>query len=325
MPQSWTGCQITSVSLGRNTNLTGPINILSSPYLTHLSAPYTLFQGVLSTAPLSPSLTYLDLSNTPIDFCDATSISNFEAFEGECFLHNTSACLSCIPPYSSCAMDCLGAEYPAEIPSTSPLSPLSPPSLSAPASPTPIGCRGPKPGPEFICIGNIWTARNTEVPILVIPAGVGTIVVTGNVTSSSIIINGLGSDIQIGGCATNLTRITVELSEEEAKRLGKTKSLQTLLTLTGNASSANCSNLNNVEVKSQVKSSCRKVKVDKLVSGNGHSLSGYFTLDSSGCNQVAVILVAVIVPIVILAAGAAVVAYVLWNKHKYRKAKSALG
>ena len=295
------------LDVSANSNLTGaiPESLFSSPLLRLLNASHTNILGNLtSQAPNSVSL--IDLSHTDIAFCSASSISSMALIRpGGCILSATEAC-KCSSYFSACQMEC---------PDCSP---------------------NTRPSIDFTCINGIWTAPNIVVPTITVPSGAGTIVI-GNTSSTSIIFNGLGSTVTVEGCATNLTSIVVTLDKDDIEKLekeggggggkgGKSKpSFQRLLVLLGRSSSGgevNCTNLSDIGVSTNMKSSsCKKVvvwKEERSVDGS-RTLGAYFRVDSSGCNKWWIIVVSVVVAVVIVGLAIAVVAAVFWNKHK-RKA-----
>lgn len=206
---------------------------------------------------------------------------------------------------------------------TSEVVPTIPPSTPLPA-PSPTGCNGKtRPSPAFECVDGTWVASSvTNITVLVIPSGAGSVIVNGNVSSTSIVFNSIGSTIIIEGCASNLSSIVVELTQEQLKELGKTKTLQNLVTLT-NASSCEAK-LNEVALTTSTEKGCRKVKTEKAVS-DPNTFGAYFSVDSGGCNRWWIILVSVIVVVVIVGTAATVIGIVLWQRHQNKANFAALG
>ena len=212
----------------------------------------------------------------------------------------------------------------ADAPESDPLpAPTDTPTLIEPptSSETPSTASCPpntRPSPEFICVDGIWYAPTVvSTPTLTVPSGAGTIIVQ-NITSSTIVFNGLGSSVNVSGCASNLTSIIVELTESEAKQLGKSsKELKKLLALVGGTNDTGCiANLSNVVVTSKVKNGgCSKVTASRSVVG-GSTLGAFFIVDSSGCNRWWVILVSVVCVVVVIGVIAIIVAYVIWKNHR---------
>ena len=281
IPEEWTkGCRFDAIFLYGCQNLitTLPANLFTNSSISSFSAANTPVYGALP--PISSTLKSFDLNATNIEFCSTASISafnNVSPWDGTCSLSYSPAC-NCLESYSKCSPLC------ASVP-------------SVPALPAPSGCNlNAKPGPEFTCVGGVWTAPTTNATTLTIPSGAGTVVITGNLPSESVVIQGLGNSIQVEGCAGNLTTITIEVDPSQLST--STKTLQTLLT-TGNAS---CStDLNSVNLVTTAKSGCKKVKTQKVVSESGSTLSALFTLDRSGCNTWWIILVSVICGVILIA------------------------
>ena len=301
IPTEWTpSCALKSLDLSNNANLAGsiPSSLLSSSIVS-LYASHTGLTGILPQI-LPLSLKALDLGFTNVSFCSSSdAITSLESYTGYCSLPCTEA-YDCQANYTMCdTTSC--AVPPVATPLTSPVS-----------SPTPFGCpANTRPSLDFVCINGVWTAQSVNTTTLVIPSGAGNVIVTGNVTSTSIVISGTGTTITIDGCATNLTNIVVEIDAEEIAKLGS-KLVQELLNL---KNGQNCTDLSNVGVSALVKgSSCKKVKANKVFSGN--TLSAAFTVDTSGCNTWWIILVSVVCGVVVIGVIAAVVAIMLVKKHK---------
>ena len=334
IPSPWPECSIyLSLDVSSNPNIVGeiPATLLGSAFLKSLNASNTSVSGNL-TANASLAIWALDLSHTNIRFCSATSNGSLAAISsGNCYLYATEAC-SCVSDYSNCRTDC------ALPPQNSLPSPTVP---SSPASSTSCS-NNTRPSIDFTCINGIWTAPNIVVPTITVPSGAGTIVI-GNTSSTSIIFNGLGSTVTVEGCATNLTSIVVTLDKDDIEKLekeggggggkgGKSKpSFQRLLVLLGRSSSGgevNCTNLSDIGVSTNMKSSsCKKVvvwKEERSVDGS-RTLGAYFRVDSSGCNKWWIIVVSVVVAVVIVGLAIGIVSIVLWNKHLRKERSMMLG
>ena len=361
-PTTWTSaCKYQDIDFGNNPFLTGSIDstFFKNTRADKMTfrASHTGLTGIMPPVSQSVPL-YLDLSFTLISFCTApqTTIDSFANHYERCILTCTEASY-CSDSYVNCDSGfCQPIEPPVSTPVPTPVTtPVTAPTTSpvniptaVPASPianpatpidtpvesspmiepfttpvsssTPFGCpANTRPSLEFVCINGVWTAQSVNSTTLVIPSGAGNIIVTGNVTSTSIVINGIGTTITIDGCATNLTNIVVEIDAEEIAKLGS-KLVQELLSL---KNGQNCTNLANVGVSTLVKgSSCKKVKANKVFSGN--TLSAAFTVDTSGCNKWWIILVSVICGVVVIGVIAAVVAIHLVNKKKEANASKFL-
>ena len=272
------------LDLTQNLNLIGTIPnqlFTNSSSLRTLKASGTQLSGVINDLGANvPSFVALDLSGTSIDFCS-----------GNRTLWAPDGLLFCDLSYTSAYM--CGVTYPSTCSlATNPETP-----------PTSQCSSNTKPGPEFECLNGIWTATKTiNSTTLTIPSGATQIVIQ-NLTSASIIFQGTGSTLVVNGCASNLTYITIDLTQQDLRKIGS-KLNQTLL-----LSNGNCTNLNAVKVTGRViESGCRKVKVSRMVADR--TLTALFTVDKSGCNRWWIILVSVICVLIII--GVAVGAIIIW-------------
>ena len=317
LPAGWSNCGLDVIFLGNNPRLSGTI----PPFFLNRTG-FALFQAfntsLVGDLPSTTLTTHLDLSFVSgMNFCSSSSIASINAWNtnpSQCDLQCTQA-RECSSFYSSkCNITCTTNEPVAE-----PIALPSPPPASCPPN--------TRPSPEFTCVDGIWYAPTVvSTPTLTVPSGAGTIIVQ-NITSSTIVFNGLGSSVNVSGCASNLTSIIVELTESEAKQLGKSsKELKKLLALIGGTNDTGCiANLSNVVVTSKVKSGgCSKVTASRSVVDGGSTLGAFFIVDSSGCNRWWIILVSVLCAMVIVGTAAAVVAYVLWKRHLEKQAANTL-
>lgn len=307
IPNAWGACRLLNVNLSNNLQLSGtiPVGLFgSSSIITSFDASYTNITGSL------PNVTSTTLKNLVLDFdssisfCDSDSTNSLSTYTGACSMVCTEAnlCTSSFPMCDTSACPIPQVETPISTPS--------------------VACKGPAPSIDFVCIGGVWTATTTTTTTLTIPSSSGTVVVKGNVTSSTIVFSGIGGSIVIDGCATNLTHIVVQFTQEQLTKLGS-KTLQTLITLSGNGTSTNCTDLGAVSVSSLVSgSSCKKLSTEKVVTGG--TLSGFFTVDSSGCNRWWIILVSVIAGVIVIGVAIVIIVRVCWLKHKSSTARSRL-
>lgn len=264
IPSAWASCVFTSIDLSSNPSLHGtiPSSLLQISALTTFSASSTSLTGTLPT--VASTLTSLSLLNTQLSFCDESSLSSLDEFVGTCSVSGGGVC-ACAKSYDAvCTVVC------------------------APCS------NSTRPSTDFTCVYGVWTASSTNATTIVIPSGAGTVVVTGNLTSTGVVIQGLGSSINVTGTVANLTHITIELSQSQAESIGSSSVLQVLLN-TGNSS-----DLSSVTVSSKVTSGCKKVKAEKTVTNGGATLGAYLTLDKSGCNTWWIIVVAVVAGVVVI-------------------------
>ena len=156
-----------------------------------------------------------------------------------------------------------------------------------------------QPSTEFICYNGTWVApTSVSAPTLVIPAGATTTIVNGNVSSTTLVFQGLGSTLTVYGCANNLTSITIELSPEELSLIETQKLSQSLLNLTG--SNGSCSDLSSITITAKLrKSNCKDVKAQQTTSEG--QLSAVFSISSSRCRTWWIILVSVLCGLVLIA------------------------
>ena len=277
IPAEWSTCKFSSIQISNN-NISGsiPPGLLNSSALTSFGASSTSLSGDL---PNMRSGLEVNLATTKINFCSEASVASItSATLASCTLANTLIC-GCESNY---VRKCTFTVCPPS-PSTSPA--------------TSSDCQGPRPSPSFSCIGGFWTADVITTPTLVIPANSGTIIVSGNMTSSSIVLNDLTSTIEVIGCATNLTQIHIELTKEQVEKLGKSQLYQLLSTLSRNCSTS----LDDVNMSVHVRDGgCRKVSVRKVSSDDRSTLSGLFTVDNSSCKTWWIIVVAVVASVVVL-------------------------
>lgn len=282
IPEAWLSCKFITINLSNNPNVTGPLptGFFNKTQVTSFYANGTSLSGDL---PTTRSMIWFDLDYTNIEFCSTASLASAALLSTSfCSLSHTKAC--------ACP-----ASYPAACTKFCTLAP---------------SCPGPRPSSLFECINGAWTATSAvETPTLTIPSGTGTVVIT-NITSTSIVLNGLDSSIEITGCATNLTSLTITLTETQADKLGKSELLKLLLS----ATSSNCSvDLSSVQLSSTVSgSSCKKLKVKKVTSDDGSTLSGIFTLDTSSCKTWWIILVSVICGVIVLTVLVLILMTIFW-------------
>lgn len=146
----------------------------------------------------------------------------------------------------------------------------------------------------FIVVNGIWVFYGAvDVPTLVV-GGSGA-VVSGNLSSTSIVLQGPNANLAILGCDNNLTTIAVELTSADLKRLKSKPNIS----LIAYSSDPSCSTLEHLDINYRLKdSSCRKISVSK-VSSRG-TLGALFSIDSSSCNLWWIILVSVLGGVIVL-------------------------
>lgn len=190
--------------------------------------------------------------------------------------------------------------------------PISSPTQSVvPSSP----CTGSAPSPSFACINGVWTSNTSvETPTFVIPGSTQIVHISGNLTTSTIQMPGVGSLIIVHGCIYNLTNIFVTLTLEDIKKIEKSTGKSLTQSLIVSDSDGNCpsgsTKLSTVGISSnQQKFGCKRVKVEKATSSNSKQLSGIFIVSSSRCNIWWIIVVSVIGGLILI--GTAVALFVL--------------
>ena len=304
IPSSWAngGCNFFSVDISNNSNLQAsiPPNLFTQTNMQYFNAKNTPLTGLLPDVTQTTML--LQLSKTNIQFCNSSSGAIDASTSLECDLSETLAC--------GCPEN-----YPAQCNSTcAPIPPYLMPTADQP--PVSTGCTiSTRPSAEFTCVNGVWTAPATNAPILTIPPRAGTVVVVGNLSSSTLIFHGTGSTIYINGSTVNLTIITLELDSNQVKNLGGQKVLQILVNTSGSSSNTDLSLVN---VNTKVTSGCRKVKSEKATFDGGKTLGVYLSVDSSGCNTWWIILVSVVVAVIVIAAVVLVLLAVFYEPFRLK-------
>ena len=299
---------LTYLDVSSNRALRGYVDNLfssTSSLMTYLNLGNTMISGTLPdmSQMKTSALVSITMTSTLVEFCGNPNATAWAPTAlTSCVLSNTTAyyCSSLYP--AVCSLSDPTPFSPAPPFALPPIDaePIDPPVpvASAPV-PTPIAptcSNATKPGDQFYCNNGVWTSNTTvTTPVLNIPSGASETIIIGDLESSSIVFNGLGSTLTIEGCASNLTSITLTLTPDDLK--GSKQIVQQLIIL----ANSNCSNddLTDIVVSFSVSgSTCRKVKPSKSVS-NG-SLSGIFTIDSSSCNTWWIVLVSVICGVIVL-------------------------
>lgn len=307
----------TKLDVSDNENLEGSLSpslFLNASRLAYLNASYTSIDGILPDIALygGSSLRTIALDYTDLDLCGDNSHGPRLAWD--------SSSLSYCSLIDSPALRCPHL-YPSICNLVAPTSsgPSSGPSSSS-STPSASSCPPPAPSADFYCIDGHW-ASNTSVstPTLLIPPGSGTVIVNGNVTSNSVIIQDIYSIVVIYGCFNNLSTITVRMTPDMLRKLATNPAPTPLLYYNG--TNSNCSDLSQVQVLPEViGSSCRTVKVDKVTSSG--MLSAVFSVSSSRCNLWWIILVSVLGGVIIIAALALVIVFQVAPKLNSRNGPS---
>lgn len=285
-----------------------PPTLFNATKIVDFRAANTSVYGVMPMIK-STSLLTLNLTQTNLDFCSSFYSDGFtprvasNSTLTSCNLQATSAC-NCAQLYPSCSASICAPTAPLDTPITAPNAPLINTPINPPINPVaaPTGCSAStRPSSEFDCINGVWTAVATiETPTLSIPSGASTIVVSGNLTSANIIFNSIGSTLVVKECASNLSSITIQLSDNDLKKIGKAGLNQTLVSLSADSESCS-SDLTSIAVQAGVRgSSCRKLSSRKDASSS--SLNVIFSVNTSACDRWWIILVSVICGIVVIIA-----------------------
>lgn len=151
------------------------------------------------------------------------------------------------------------------------------------SSPLASGCAGLPPTSEFQCVNGKWTSttsistNSTSQPIVI----ASPTIVFGNFSAPSLTFDGLGSTLEVSGCASFPQNVTVSLTLGDLKKLQKTKSLPTILV--ESSCNATAQQELSINVVAGDKKSCEKVS-GKL-SYRGSQMVGLFKLDNSKCSS----------------------------------------
>ena len=263
--------------------------------------------GPLPTFDVHPAVSYstIGLEYTSLSFCEMqeeVSVVFPKARLRSCYFNLTLAC-NCSVFFNATCAD-FDARCKTPLSTNLPPTPREStcPAMPPVAVPESFGCPGTPPSPQFTCVNGSWTFKgNLSInTTLVIPPN-SNINITGSLTSnSSIVFNGLGSNITVGGCLSigknGSSHVEIELTQDDLETIRRKggKLTQTLI-----SSDGSCNNLDLVQLNSVVKgSSCRDLKVEKSVS-NGQ-LSALFTVNTSRCNTWWIILASVLASAVVI-------------------------
>ena len=285
---------LTDIEIGASSGSRGAIDNAFSPsaidsYLTVVDFANSSISGVMPDLNTmnTAKIQQLSLSNTQIDFCADTSRSPWTGSSAltTCKLDGTNAYL-CPELYPNCEL-----------------------STTAPTAPKTC-LNSTKPNDDFVCIGGIWVNLNSSTtPTLVIitaPSTAGSsspeVLVLGNVTSSTIMYQGIGTTLVVGGCADNVSSISIELSDEDLKRIASSSGdfRQQLLAIQGD----NCSDLSTLSISTSTTNSTCSTVSSSIQTTNGQ-LFALFSISSNSCTskkeqRVWIIIVPVICGLVLL-------------------------
>jgi hypothetical protein len=168
-------------------------------------------------------------------------------------------------------------------------------------------CPGTPPGPTFECKNGIWVSEGS----VTLPSGstsptfTGPIQVNGNLTADSsttiVLAEGLGTLINVSGCATISGTIQITISEDDLESLSKDKGGRTISLLQASCGSA-------VDARLDLKlsgKSCKKVNGKPVVTfssdgSSSYTLSGVLSVSRGSCDRWWIILVSVVGGVLLL-------------------------
>lgn len=274
IPASWSACAPQLADLDNCPSLHSaiPSGLLTQSNLLAFTAQNTPLSGTLPQ--VGAQLKILNLNATDVVYCSSSSKSAMSNAVG----------------LSSCNLDVTACGCASSFPMC--------PNVDCPCP------NATKPNDDFVCVGGVWTASSTNATTLTLPPNAGQVLITGNLTSSSVVFTGLGSTLNVTGYTVNLMHIVIVLTPSEASSLGGNKPLIILISSgsSGNISTTAGVELSAASVTAKVTSGCKKVKAQKVTFDNGKTLGVYLSLDNSGCNTWWIILVSVVVGVIVLAA-----------------------
>lgn len=253
-----------------------PANILGSS-IVYLDASNTSISGEVPGVNLAGVKTVqtLILHDTNINFCPTSTVLPWANDALAVCSFGENAAVGCRSSYPSMCFP----------------KPLSPPAPSTCSKAT-------QPNSDFQCVNGVWVYYGTvSTGSLTIPAGASQTIINGSLITTTLVFEDSTSTIYVTDCVYNLTTISIELTEEEIKKL-RPGTLQLLLSYGGG--NASCGDLSTVNVQATLKGSgCHKVSA-KTVAAQG-TLSALFSVSSSDCNRWWIILVSVIAGIIVIA------------------------
>jgi hypothetical protein len=171
----------------------------------------------------------------------------------------------------------------------------------------------PQPIPAgFTCVnGQLVSIGNVEEPTVTIPPNSGTVQVNGNLTSETVVFDGIGSTLNISGCATIPGGIVIELKGNEQNL---PNGPIVLVIQNGDCSGS----LLDVPVRIEQTKSCKKTKVSQDSTATKSSLAVLFNVDSRSCNTRWIILGSVLGGLAAITAIVAVVGKIMYDKKMKR-------
>lgn len=163
-------------------------------------------------------------------------------------------------------------------------------------------------------------------PVLIIPSSTN-VTIVGYLTAQTLVISGLGSSVEVKGCAIHgLTTVTIELSIEDIDKIQSSpngKLTKSLLWGSNCPSNVDISALN-VAVKTKSKD-CRRVEVRRASSSSPSKLDVLFSVNSSKCKIWWIVLASVLAGVVLIVAVVAVLVTTIVSKKRKKKKLASLG
>lgn len=305
IPSSWVSCAVDGnpggvflhlINVTNLKDLTGDVSLLlAGTFPPSLVARNTSLSGIMPELPtiavgFQQDAYRLDISSSFIDFCSSISTSRRQPwvpspYIPNCILRDTTAC-DCPELWPQCEVSC-----------------SCPPSS--------------RPSADFFCIDGVWTSPSSvDTPELVIPPGSTTTVISGNLTSPSVVFQSSGSTLIIKGCA-NISQVVLTMTTGDIEKLthGEKKKIQQLL-----LSEASCGNLSaaSLVVQGLSSSGCKKIKSEKAKS-EAFALSAVFTVDSSSCNVWWIIVVSIVGVLLVVGIVTTTIVVSKWKAGAYSK------
>lgn len=320
IPASWETLNMTALYLESNSGLNGALatqnsetgkitsQFIKSAVTLRLSG--TGFTGPMFNITAMPTLTSLTMETPTVDLCSSARLASSQAR-----IFPSVLSLSVCDLDTTNVSDCYWA-YPAKC------DPFAPP--EAPTS-TSNPCSSPSPGPSFTCSGGIWISYTSVTQETFSVPGTSTIIINGDLTTSSIVISSSHSTISATGCITssdgttpNVTLTLTETDVEEIVKSGGTLTTQLL------HQSSSCSALSSsaLTVDTTAVKKCKKIKTDAVGDSNG--LVATFTLNGSGCNLWWIILASVLGGLVLIGVIVILVVFTVLSRKKRRANRAAL-
>ena len=174
--------------------------------------------------------------------------------------------------------------------------PVSPPTAPPCVLPAPTS-------PSFICVSGKWISSvSVNTSSLFLPRNAGNITVEGDLVTSSIFIDGLGTTLIVTGCNNSVKTAVVSLSDIDLDAIGRDGKTATLARF-GSDSNFNCESspaeTSTLVIDSSKTTSCRRASASKD-SKSKSDLVAVFSIDDSKCNVWWIVLASVLGGVVIV-------------------------